>query len=115
MSTDWIKRKRENWPTGSLERTLALSGAKSLAEAVAKSMSAPHKMPTSDNPDYVSMKKIIDELTEKLKGFDIDGMNPVTRKKLATMPLTTIKEALRWKAAWEGILNGRAEREVDRE
>lgn len=102
MSTEWIKKKRENWPKGSLERFLSLNGAKSITDVVAKRMTnEPHKLPKEDHDDYKTIKKIVDELSELLKGYDIAKMDQITRKKLASMPLNSVKDALRWKSAWE--------------
>jgi hypothetical protein len=100
MSTDWIKHKRINWPTGGLERTLALLGVKSLKEAVAKKMTQEKKTLNKQSPDYEAMKKILDEVKELLKGVDLEKLDLIERKKIALLPLNSIRDALRWKESW---------------
>lgn len=36
MSTEWIKRKRENFPKGSMEKFLKFDGSKSIVDALKK-------------------------------------------------------------------------------
>jgi len=101
MSIDWIKRKRCNWPTGSLERVLSLNGVKNLNEAVSKKMGQePRQVMSESNSSFQEMKKIIEQIREKFSQVDCEKINPITRKKLASMPLTSIREALLWRDKW---------------
>lgn len=102
--SDWIKHKRMNWPNGSRAKFLEEDGSKSLFESVQKRMNQKHAMPSETHEDYIGMKKIIDELTLLLKGFDLDSMDQMKRKELARMPLNSLRDALKWKRAWGEVL-----------
>lgn len=59
MSTDWIKHKREHWPTGSLEKMLLrdFPGCKTLKEALAQAI--------KDRSELLELRKKLNETTEK--------------------------------------------------
>lgn len=54
MSTEWIQKKRLNWPTGSLQRQLRLRGAKTLRDAVQKQV--------KDDRELTEFKKQLEEV-----------------------------------------------------
>lgn len=102
MSADWVKKKRLNWPTGSKGRFLKDIGAESLIEAVLK------KKPEQDqtaaqamkyHQDYAAMKEIIEELKLVVPAV-FDNVSVESRKRLASMNVTTLLEARLWRDSW---------------
>lgn len=112
------KREKDKsfWPKGSLERTLAKEGVKSLAEAVKKASNSKSTPLTTENPSLTEIPvKKIDPLDEAMslaikeiellsKDFDFSILSEETTSSLANMPLNTIEEVARWLKAWKEIL-----------
>lgn len=99
----WIEEKRKSWPEGSLERTLALSGSKSLFDAVLKKKDVnakPVVTATQSMSDYEVMKQVIKYIEDACFAFDIEVISKEIRDRLAQMPITTQEEALKWRDSW---------------
>lgn len=101
-------RDSKSWPTGSLERTLALANSKTLKEAVQKKVNTKQEETASQtmkkNEEYEIMRKTIKEIESLIGTMDIDTLDMRIREKLALMPLRTSEEVKAWSEAWREVL-----------
>jgi len=97
-----VQRQREDWPEGSLERQLMLDGSKSLVEAMQKRIGfvKPESKALTENEKFMGMRKIIQEVLEIVNGVDLEKIPKEKREELGKMPISSIREANLWKAAW---------------
>jgi len=105
-SKKWRDIQRLNWPVDSLERALALSGCKSLKEAVDKKRNQrrekPDKQPTSDLEFIQSAIKRVEQLAGK---YDNDLLDQSRIASLAAMPMDAVRDVRLWLEAWERFIS----------
>lgn len=116
-------RESKDWPSGSLERALALANAKNLKEAVQKKINnkqdvtASQTMENPVNSDYEALRKVIKEVEDFIGTKNLDLLDKGLREKLALLPLTSIKEVEAWKKAWVEALEagGAVDSDIEQE
>jgi len=125
-NSDWRKRQKESWPTGSLERTLLrdFPGSRSLLDALKKTLlknspsseelqenrSTPGSSVKTKEPTELEKYKALRESILTIEhyvhnGFDTWKVDEHVRKRLNEMPLNSILDAHLWRDCWRAEIS----------